>query len=119
MLRQTIYYIIGTEDIPIALAGFFWALVGVTVSLLLKAVKRDVNDTRTPGQFSWKFFVCDNRIRIVAGIILVFVFMRFAKEMIGIENTIYAAFIVGALSDRLAGLLAKVLDRIANNVGSQ
>jgi hypothetical protein len=80
-------------------AGFVFALLGVALSLLLNTTKRDPLAARTPVEFSWSFFWSDNSVRIyrsaATALIVIFLSLRFSKELIGSELTMLYSFGIG------------------------
>jgi len=80
-------------------AGFAFALLGVLLNALLKASSRDPNDSRTPMQFSWRFFWSDNVKRFINSglttLITIFLSLRFFKELTGLEDSISMIYCFG------------------------
>jgi len=81
-------------------AAFLFALVGVYLNAALKGLKRDPASTRTPYEWSWKFFLKDTLPRLMLSwsitIIVIFLSLRFFKELTGSgELTMFYAFGVG------------------------
>ncbi len=97
--------IIGTNNYTYFIASCVFALLGIVLSLLFNFAKRDVNDTRTPTQFSLKFLLCDNMPRILVGVICVFVALRFSSDLLGMETTLFASFVIGLSIDNLAKII--------------
>jgi len=94
-------------------AGFVFALMGVLLNAILKALKRDPNSARTPYEWSWRFFFSDTIQRLilsgVATIIVIFLSLRFFQELTGsTELSMLYAFGVGfGLDKAIAKLQSK------------
>jgi len=80
-------------------AGFAFSIIGVTLNALLKTTKRNPTSERTPLDFSWKFFWSDNFIRLLQSalttIIVIFLSIRFFKELTGASNEFLMLYCVG------------------------
>lgn len=102
---------LGDQDLPTYLAYFAFAMIGAIISLRIKALNRDKTSANTPYTFSWAFLLQDNAMRLISGFLLSFLAFRFATEFIGTEVTLWSAVIIGASTDRLAG----IFDNLQNN----
>lgn len=80
-------------------AGFVFALLGVLLNALLKTSTRDPLNTRTPVEFSWKFFWSDNVKRFinsgVTTLIVIFLSLRFFKELTGVQDSVSMIYCFG------------------------
>lgn len=99
---------LGTTNVPTYLAGFALALIGALISLRLHASTRDRRSGSTPVRFSIGFFLLDNLNRLFTGFLITFVAFRFTNEFLGVDFTMWAAFLIGLLNDRVAGLIGKL-----------
>lgn len=97
--------IIGSNDLSSFAAAIFFALIGVFLSLLLQTTSRDINAKSTPFHFSWSFFLADNVKRIIAGLVMIFIAIRFYPEMFGKPIDEYLAFLIGMGLDKVAEIL--------------
>jgi hypothetical protein len=95
---------LGGQDISTYAAYFIFALIGALLSLYVKSLKRDPSSPNTPAKFSWYFLFQDNLMRLVAGFLFSFISFRFSNEFLGTEATMWGAVIIGASTDRLAGI---------------
>jgi hypothetical protein len=81
------------------IAGFIFALIGIFISLLIGTTNRNPLSERTPPRFSFVFLLSDNAIRIYKSIaltvLILFVSIRFSKEFIGKEFTMFYALCLG------------------------
>lgn len=96
--------LLGDTDLPTYAAYFVFAMIGAFISLRIKSLKRDKSSLATPYVFSWMFLLQDNLMRLFNGFLLAFLAFRFGSEFVGSEVTVYSAIIIGASTDRLAGL---------------
>ena len=80
-------------------AGFIFALLGVLLNALLKTASRDPMASRTPVEFSWKFFWNDNVKRFINSglttLVVIFLSLRFFKELTGVEDSISMVYCFG------------------------
>ena len=92
-------------------AGFVFALLGVWLRSLLIVAKRDPLKSTSPVEFSWKYFFSDNTKRFIKSgvttIIVIFLSLRFFKELTGVTNEISMlySFGVGFAIDKAIDLL--------------
>ena len=89
-------------------AGFVFALIGAIISLRLHAKKRDKMSDSTPYKFSFVFMLQDNMQRLLTGFLFTFIAFRFAPEILQQDFSMFLAFLVGLLNDRVAGLISKL-----------
>lgn len=97
--------LIGSVDPQTFIASFLFALIGVALSLLLHTTKRDVRSDNTPFAFSWSFLLKDNIRRIIAGLLLIYVAIRFYPDLFGEPMTDWTALGIGLAIDKVAELL--------------
>lgn len=100
--------VLGGNDLPTYAAYFFFALIGAIISLRIKALDRDKYSINTPQKFSWSFLVQDNLLRLLTGFCLSFIAFRFSTELLGQDMTMWAAVLIGASTDRIAGLFENI-----------
>ncbi len=87
--------VLGELSIPYYLASGFFCLLAIALSLYLGSKKRNVDSESTPEKFSWDFLIWDNTKRITVGMILMFIFFRFAASAIGKALSMEVAFGIG------------------------
>jgi hypothetical protein len=102
---EFIGYIIGPGSVARLVAALLYAYLGAFLMLLTSTTKRDVESIHAPVQFSWSFLFSDNSKRILATIIFIFIFIRFSRELLGANITMYAAVGIGLASDKLAEVM--------------
>lgn len=106
-MKEFLQLVIGTTDVPMYAAEWFFAAVGVAISLLLEVRKRDVNSVRTPEHFSFSFLWSDNFRRIMVSVLLIFVALRFSNDLLGVQISLFASLMIGLGFDKLAELAKK------------
>lgn len=86
-------------------AAFVFTLIGVALSLLFNAATRDPNSETSPIEWSWEFFWNDNKMRIIKsvllGLLVIFVSLRFTKEIFGRELSMFFALMIGLSLDKV------------------
>ena len=86
-------------------AAVVMALIGALLSLLLHTTTRNPLSANTPTKFSWSFLWSDNTRRVAATIVLILICIRFSREFIGAEITMWLALLIGFGNDKLAQML--------------
>lgn len=102
MKQEVIAYLLGPGEPSYFIAAIIYSLVGVLISLLISSAKRDQSNPTTPDNFSWSYLLWDNAKRILLSFLLIVVTLRFSRELIGADITMYLAFLIGLAYDRLA-----------------
>lgn len=97
--------LLGPTSLVDYVSSIIFAFIGVFVSLMLHATKRDVNSTNTPVKFSFWFLLKDNWKRLLTGILMVLVCIRFLKELTGLELNMFYAFAIGFCNDKIIQIL--------------
>lgn len=97
--------LLGSNDLSTFLVTFFFALIGVALSLLWHTTSRDIRSTDTPFAFSWSFLLSDNIKRIITGVILIYIAIRFYPDLFGKPVTEYLAFGIGLGLDKIAEVI--------------
>ena len=107
--------ILGTDTYQAFITQFFFAILGVAISLLLHGANRDVKEVSTPNQFSLVFLIKDNWKRIVLNLLIIFITIRFFKEITGFELSLFFCFVIGFSYDKLLQLLKSRSDLLQVN----
>lgn len=116
MKQSFLENLLGPGDPGMFMAAVVYALVGIVISLLHDSARRDQNNLSTPDNFSWGFLILDNLKRILLSLLLVLVTLRFSREILGADLTMYLALLIGIGFDKLAekwkssGVLSKKSD---------
>lgn len=90
------------------LALVSWGIVGIIVNVLIHASTRDVDDPCSPETFSWKYLLCDNYKRIIIGILLLIIGIRFSYEIFGFSITAFSSFWIGLTFHKLINIFRKL-----------
>lgn len=101
MKQDILAHILGPGDPAFFIAGIIFAIGGIFLSMLIDSAKRDYSNPSTPDYFSWKFMLKDNLIRLIRNVLVIFVTIRFSREIIGAEITMYLSFLIGLGLDKV------------------
>lgn len=96
--------IFGTYTAGQWIAYMYFALMGALIYSWREVKDRDVQGTKTPVKFSFRFLIRDNIKRYILTLLLIYIQFRFFKEMTGYELTEYTALLIGFSSDGLSGI---------------
>lgn len=107
MKQEILKHLLGPGDPGYFIAAFIYAMVGMLISLLVSASKRDQSKLTTPEAFSWRYLLWDNAKKIILTLILVIVTLRFSREFMGADLTMYLALLVGLGWDMLGEMWRK------------
>lgn len=105
MKNEFFSQLLGSLSLGAFLASYFWALVGVVVSLLIDISTRKPLSSASPVTFSLSYLIRDNWLRIVTGLLVIAVVIRFYPDIRGTEITSFYALLVGGGLDFFVGLL--------------
>jgi hypothetical protein len=105
MNKNYIEQIIGMQDPVLFAISYAFGLLGVILSLLWHTSRRNKSNKATPYNFSWRFLLKDNLQRIATSVLLLFIGIRFSKEIIGQDVTMYVALAIGLGLDKLSQML--------------
>lgn len=105
-------HIFGTTEYEMVLVGFLFALLGVLLSFLMEFKERIFKEN--PEAKARKFWqvVLENVTRLFITIIIIAIAMRFSDKFIGMEYSVYAAFIIGFASDKISQNLKSIRQNI-------
>ena len=117
-IHDTFTIIRGGKELSYYLAGFFFAFLGIMLSLYQSSRNRDRLSPNTPLKFSWLFLVWDNLKRAVVTLIVMFILFRvldlsYVPLMIGVGIGVSVAL------DRIIVYLMSWSDDIFNLLASQ
>lgn len=107
MKQELLSYLIGEGSIAQLIGALIFGHFAAFVLYLYRVQKRDPQSPRTPFKFSWEFFWCDNSRRILRTVFSIFLLVRFSREFLGAEQTMYGSVLIGLASDRLGKLMAR------------
>ncbi|MDD4970754.1 MAG: hypothetical protein PHT07_15110 [Paludibacter sp.] len=95
-MKEFIHLVFGNFSLPMFVALYFFAVVGIALNLLNHANSRDQNSPNTPQKFSHWFLIKDNRRRLAMDIISLFITIRFMQFIINFDVTNPEAWLIGA-----------------------
>jgi hypothetical protein len=96
-------HIWGSLNPDMFFAALLFAMIGVTISLLMHAGTRNKTSTSTaPPKFNFWFLLTDNWKRILLSFILIVVTIRFLKELTGLNLNMFFALCIGVAWDKLS-----------------
>lgn len=84
-MKELIGYLIGKSSPAMFLAMMLFALIGAIIMWTIDVRKRDKMSESTPVKFSLKFWFMDNYPRIIGGLLLVYISIRFMFQLIPAE----------------------------------
>jgi hypothetical protein len=102
MKQEFLTYLLGEGSGGQFLAAIVYGFVGAFLSLLLGTTKRDPLSDRSPEAFSWAFLWSDNSKRVYRSVLFILLTIRFSRELLGSEITMYLALLIGLGVDQLA-----------------
>lgn len=109
-LNEFLSHLLGSNTPAWWSAALVWVIFGMLLSLYLSVRQRDKTSPETPYEFKLSFFLKDNLVRVVTGLLISVTILRFSHEYIGTEATLWLAFLYGLGSDKLTDLLEKIRD---------
>lgn len=96
------------------------AMICATLLLLIHASQRDITSKNTPVNFSWKFLLAANILRIVTNLLLVPIAVRLTYEYVPSTAMLFISVGIGFGSDGLCILAQKIglltTKKLANSV---
>jgi len=112
--------LLGFLSLKVFLVMIFFAAVGIAISLLIDAQKRDQVSSATPQKFSFKFLLRDNWKSIVLTALVVLITLRFASSLFpdqfkgdavgtpeGLETWLFGSLLIGLGFNQLIQVLKK------------
>ncbi|MBX3253907.1 MAG: hypothetical protein KF862_07165 [Chitinophagaceae bacterium] len=87
--------VLGEVSVGTYAAAFFFSLLVIIVNLIVVSRLKYKDATGTPDKWSFRFAIIDNSLRILASMILMFLFYRFASTIIAKELSMEWAVGVG------------------------
>lgn len=108
MKNEIIAYLLGPDEPAKFIAAAIFAVIGILISLLAESNTRPAqSDKGVKNDFSWSYLLWDNAKRIFLSVLLILVTIRFAREIMGADLTMYMALGIGLVFDRLGLILKK------------
>jgi hypothetical protein len=100
-----------SQNMAIVIAGAIFANIGLAVNYFFKVKKAIKTNDNSPDNFSIKYFIKNNWQDISLTILLVFVGLRFTQELLGLQITMWVAFIIGFGIDKLVDIINSKLPK--------
>jgi len=107
-MKEFLVLILGGMSTVQLLAGIFYLVIGIILSLFIDANKRNVASQSSPIHFSYKHLLKDNNLRITISLVVGIVCLRFCNEFFGSAPTMYMAFMIGFSADKLSEYIKKL-----------
>ena len=110
MIKQFFNEFLGGLTTNQVIISFILAFAGLYLKWYFKSYVGVHYNAQTPYQFSWKYWLSDNVHRLkgmVATIIILFISIRFPKELLGVEFSYLWAFIAGLGIDWITEVIKK------------
>lgn len=114
-MKEFFDLIIGPGTVSQICATYAFALLGALTLLLIQIATRKPLTNTSPVHFSLAYAICDNGRRMLLSAILIFVCVRFTKELIGIDSTMWLSFLIGISLDKLSSALKEKASRVIIN----
>jgi hypothetical protein len=103
-------FVLGNYDLTTFSGFLFFALIGLLINLLVNANKRDQNTTDSPVKFKWWFLFKDNWKRIILSILLIYISIRFFKELTHLDLNMFYSLCIGLGWDKLSEFIKTKAD---------
>jgi hypothetical protein len=97
--------LLGDGGIEQFIVAMFYAYVGALLLVLISSNKK--NSRKEPFKFTWKNLWCDHTKRIIANLIAIFIAIRFSRDILGADITMYMAFAIGLGIDGIIQLIQR------------
>lgn len=110
-MKEFLSIIFGSMSFACWMAYLLLALIGSFVFTATEVKLRDVESPKTPRKFSFTFLALDNLKRYGLTLLLIFLQIRFWKELSGTDLTAYTALLMGFGMDGLAGFSKRVFPK--------
>ena len=115
-IKDTLQIIFGGKPASYYLAGLFFSILAILLSLYHSSKKRDPLSPSTPFRFSWWFLIWDNCKRAGATLIVMFILFR-ALDLSEVWGMIGVGFAVSLFLDKLIEWLMKRSEIICKLLG--
>jgi hypothetical protein len=116
-IHDTFTIIGGGKQLSYYLAGFFFAALGILLSLYQSSRSRDKLSPSTPLKFSWLFLIWDNLRRAVVTLVVMFILFR-VLDLSYVPLMIGVGIVVSVALDRIIVLLMGWSDNIFDLLAS-
>lgn len=111
-MKEFLTIIFGSMSFACWVAYLLFSLLGSFVFTATEVNERDALSNCTPFHFSLKFLALDNLKRYMLTVILIFIQMRFWKDLSGSELTPYTSLLMGFSMDGIAGFSKRIIPQL-------
>lgn len=105
-MNEFLKIVLGDQTQGSFFAYLLFAVIGIMVKLLWHVTQRNAASPNTPVDFSFKFMITDNSLRLIASLALslfvVLVSIRFCNEFLHVQLSPFIALFIGLGSDSLS-----------------
>lgn len=108
LIDKIVTNLLGAYTFDFYVVYFLFVVVGVFLSLSVAVLFRNKNSVDTPYKFSSKFLWKDNKHRVIASVLTVFLSVRFAPELYRGEPTYFTGFLLGGCLDQAIYWLGQI-----------
>ena len=99
-LNEFLSYFLGNMTAAYLLASMVFLLIGAMLNIGIDVFNRDEKSPYTPAEFSWSFFLSDNRMRFLFNILAAYSVVRFFPDIFpGLKLGLSWAWILGLTFD--------------------
>lgn len=116
-------YVLGDLSINKLIGGYIFVIIGLILKWIYFTTKAVKSNERTPGKFSFGYWVKDNLLTKITSFIgsalAVFIVFRFAEQYIGQALTMFGALGVGLGLDYYIDKAKNMLPDVAKNKETQ
>ena len=114
-MEELFFRIFGDYSLIDLLSYAWFMLIGYIIYALIETTGRNVESTKTPRKWSWRFWVGDNWRRYLITILCTYALFRFYTEFSGDTFTDFDAFMIGVMGDGIAATAKKRIKSIVGN----
>lgn len=99
--QQVIYNIVGNVGTAMFISSYLLALIGFILSVLINTNNRNPISKKTPIEFKWEVFFCQNTKRVIINLLLIAVGILFYPKFFSSELSTFGALLLGFTPDRI------------------
>lgn len=101
--------VLGNQSMASFFGNLVLAIIGIVLMMSFDANSRNASSPNTPNDFSIKFLLRDNALRLFGSFalscLIVSVAIRFCNEMLHVQLNPFIAFVIGLSSDYLSTII--------------
>jgi len=126
-MKEFFEILLGDANASEFAAMMFFSLLAAVAMWLVMARTRNKESTRTPENWSWKFYWAENLKRQIGTVFLMFITLRLSqysdwfKEngQLDMQKMVFVAIVVGLIADQLAMLFFKAKTKATTYIGEK